>query len=251
MSAAEFYSHGTFPSTGAFGSSSAMRAELEAIETGFGKLPDLSGNGGKIVAINAGATALEAITTTGTGSGVRATSPTLVTPNIGVATGTSLTLSTTVLGTTGMKLAAVVNSTDKDANANTLDDYQEGTFTPVIEGSTSAGSGTYTTQIGDYTVIGNLCFFNITLVWTAHTGTGDMRITGLPFTTETGNRLYPVAGYYSNVTSPAGTIVVAAANPNSTRVDLFSNTVAGGAAANLNIDAAGTLYLTGHYLMNH
>jgi hypothetical protein len=83
MSASEFYSHGNFPANGAQGSSSAMRSELEAIENGLSaKMPDLSGNGSKIVAINSGASALEAITTTGTGSGVRATSPTLTSPTL-------------------------------------------------------------------------------------------------------------------------------------------------------------------------
>jgi hypothetical protein len=83
MAASEWYDHSTFPSTGAFGSSSAMRAELLRIENGISaKLPDLSGNGGEIIAVNAAATALEAITTTGTGSGVRATSPTIATPII-------------------------------------------------------------------------------------------------------------------------------------------------------------------------
>lgn len=90
MAGSEFYDHTTYPSQGAAGSSAAMRSELELVEAGFGKLPDLAGNGGKITAVNAGGTALEAITTTGTGSGVRATSPTLVTPVIGAANFTSV-----------------------------------------------------------------------------------------------------------------------------------------------------------------
>ena len=101
----QYYDHTTYPSQGAAGSSSAMRAELDLIEAGFGKLPTLTGNGGKITAVNSGGTAIEAITTTGTGSGVRATSPTLVTPALGtpasgVATNlTGLPLSTGVTGT--------------------------------------------------------------------------------------------------------------------------------------------------------
>lgn len=55
----EFYDHTTYPSTGASGSSSAMRAELNAIEAGFDKLPTMAGNGSKVVKINAGGTALE------------------------------------------------------------------------------------------------------------------------------------------------------------------------------------------------
>jgi hypothetical protein len=55
-----YYDHTSFPASGAAGSSAAMRAELDAIEAGFDKLPTLSGNGLKLVRVNAGGTALEA-----------------------------------------------------------------------------------------------------------------------------------------------------------------------------------------------
>jgi hypothetical protein len=67
------------------------------------------------------------------------------------------------------------------AAANALDDYEEGTWTPVMEGTSSAGTGTYTQQIGSYTKIGNRVMFNCRVAWSAHTGTGDMFISGLPF----------------------------------------------------------------------
>lgn len=69
MSAIEYYNHSTYPAQGAAGSSSAMRAELELVEAGFGKLPDLSGNGSKLVAINSGGTAMEAITSASVAQG--------------------------------------------------------------------------------------------------------------------------------------------------------------------------------------
>lgn len=103
--ASEYYTHGSYPATGAAGSSSGMRSELDAVDAGFTKLPTITGNGGKILAVNAGATALEAIITTGTGSGVRATSPTLVTPVIGAANFTSVgayAVTMTFTGTTGI-----------------------------------------------------------------------------------------------------------------------------------------------------
>lgn len=78
--AGEFYDHTSYPSQGAAGSSSAARAEFELIEAGFNKLPTLAGNGGKLTAVNAGGTAMEAVTTTGTGNAVRAISPALQTP---------------------------------------------------------------------------------------------------------------------------------------------------------------------------
>lgn len=43
MPGADYYDHGGYPSNGAPGSSSALRSELDLIETGFGKLPALAG----------------------------------------------------------------------------------------------------------------------------------------------------------------------------------------------------------------
>jgi len=67
-------------------------------------------------------------------------------------------------------------------SANKLDDYETGTFTPIIDPTGAAGSGTYTNQQGSYVKVGDVVHINIRLGWSAHTGTGGMRITGLPFT---------------------------------------------------------------------
>jgi hypothetical protein len=65
--------------------------------------------------------------------------------------------------------------------ANKLDDYEEGTWTPVYSGTTVAGTGTYTRQSGVYVKIGNLVFVSCTIGISAHTGSGSVEITGLPF----------------------------------------------------------------------
>ena len=69
------------------------------------------------------------------------------------------------------------------AAANALDDYEEGTWTPVYSGSTTAGSYSMTHLKGIYTKIGNLVTvsasaFNVTQ---SSAGAGDIRILGLPF----------------------------------------------------------------------
>ena len=66
-------------------------------------------------------------------------------------------------------------------NANTLDDYEEGTWTPQVQGASTGGSTTYTTQDGNYTKIGNLVFCDLYLEITAATGTGGFQVFGLPF----------------------------------------------------------------------
>ena len=70
--------------------------------------------------------------------------------------------------------------------ANALDDYEEGTWTPVYRGAGTAGTYTYGDQIGVYTKIGRsvhvtLRLTNITEVAAA---SGAIRISGLPFASD-------------------------------------------------------------------
>ena len=71
------------------------------------------------------------------------------------------------------------------AAANALDDYEEGSWTPVFRGSTTAGTYSYAVQNGYYTKIGRLVtvtcsLFNIDDAGGA--GAGNIEIAGLPFT---------------------------------------------------------------------
>jgi hypothetical protein len=66
---------------------------------------------------------------------------------------------------------------------NTLDDYEEGTFTPTLVGTTTNPTVTYLEQLGSYTKIGNVVHFRVRLVVSAATGgSGDLRVGSLPFT---------------------------------------------------------------------
>ena len=66
------------------------------------------------------------------------------------------------------------------ADVNTLDDYEEGTFTPAI--SAGAGSITESSATGSYTKIGNRVFYEVVLTITTN-GTGATSlIFTLPFT---------------------------------------------------------------------
>jgi hypothetical protein len=89
----DFYTVSGSPSTGSQGSSSVMRGEFTLIKAAFDKLAGLTGNSLKVVRVNSGESGFEAVSVTGTGSAVMNTSPTLVTPVLGVASGTSLALS--------------------------------------------------------------------------------------------------------------------------------------------------------------
>ena len=104
---ADYYTKTAVPATSAALSSAVVRAEFALIETACTKIAAYTGNGGKIVAINAGGTAQEAITTTGTGDGVRATSPSFTTSVISASTTLAVfnTVATTVNAFGGASVA--------------------------------------------------------------------------------------------------------------------------------------------------
>jgi len=78
------------------------------------------------------------------------------------------------------------------ADVNTLDDYEEGTFTPGISFSGGTTGITYGTQTGAYTKIGNRVIGDIYIVLTSKgSSNGNLLITGLPFTV--GNAYNPVS----------------------------------------------------------
>jgi hypothetical protein len=71
------------------------------------------------------------------------------------------------------------------SNANTLDDYEEGDWTPSFTFSiNNSASFSYTQQIGRYTKIGRLVtvFGYIAATVTKSNAIGDLQIAGLPFT---------------------------------------------------------------------
>ena len=70
-------------------------------------------------------------------------------------------------------------------SANKLDDYEEGTFTPVMTGV----SGWDQANNGYYTKIGNMVYFQILFSSNSGvTGTAGSTISGLPFSNELGER---------------------------------------------------------------
>ena len=124
------------------------------------------------------------------------------------------------------------------SDPNTLDDYEEGTWTPAIAGTTLAGAGTYSAQVGRYTKIGNTVTAHFNLTWSAHTGTGNMLISGLPFTSANVTNLNPAAvAYANNLTITGISVILVTANAATGTINSVNN----GTAAALAIDTAATL----------
>ncbi len=128
------------------------------------------------------------------------------------------------------------------SGANVLDDYEEGSWTPVLQGGTSTGSGTYSFQAGAYVKIGKMVMVTFNLAWSAHTGTGQMRIAGLPFTpTMDGVAALRLANItYTNA------IVQGVIGTTLTRIDLENP--ASNSNASLDMDTAGNIIGTAVYV---
>jgi hypothetical protein len=129
------------------------------------------------------------------------------------------------------------------SDANTLDWYEEGTFTPAAVGSVSAGAGTYAEQVGTFTRIGNRVMYEIRLTWTAHTGSGNASISGLPYAPAAFTFLY---GEWRDGSQYAPARVTVNAASTSTNAVQESDTFNFFANVSLVTGTAG-LYFTGQY----
>jgi hypothetical protein len=134
------------------------------------------------------------------------------------------------------------------SDANTLDDYEEGTWTPVVKGTSTVGTATYTTQNARYTKIGRMVFIEFYLVWNSGNGTGNIFIDGLPFTSSNSGTFPSLAiGYWDNIAITSGNVPMAYVNSSGTRIELIAMTAGGGVYASVSYDAAGALQLSGCY----
>ena len=81
----------------------------------------------------------------------------------------------------------VFGTTGGSVSSKTLDDYEEGTWTPEIyyQNATDQGNATNTTQTGYYTKIGRLVTLDFRLIW---------NITGSPVNDNIGVKNLPFAG---------------------------------------------------------
>lgn len=129
------------------------------------------------------------------------------------------------------------------SDPNTLADYEKGSFTPTIEGTTTSGVGTYSVQSGRYTKIDRLVQVEILLNWTAHTGTGSLRIAGLPFASLS-NAVASI--FNSNVALSANNVMVGFTN--GLIIAINQVPVGGGANTNVAMDTAGLIYVNVTYM---
>jgi len=115
------------------------------------------------------------------------------------------------------------SSSGAGITANTLDDYEEGTWTPSLGGNT-----TYNAQTGTYTKVGRMVVargnVNVATIGTGSTGI----VTGLPFTTPT---IFGVQVGYWGLTANNFVFIGGFSNA-STQIDFYTATAATGTLGN-------------------
>jgi hypothetical protein len=136
------------------------------------------------------------------------------------------------------------------AAANALDDYEEGTFTPTIEGTTLAGTASYT-RAAFYTKIGNRVFFHIRISWSGHTGTGNMIVAGLPFTSNStaNNQAAVTVGWIDALTLTASNVLACWISANTSQITINQYPAGGGSVTAVAMDTAAGLILSGYYIV--
>jgi len=136
------------------------------------------------------------------------------------------------------------------ANANTLDDYEEGTFTPAFSATGSTFS--YASQVGIYTKIGNRVYVDIRIDLNTSGNTlaaNPLSITGLPFTASASITNIKTSIYWS-VSTTNYVKMGATLTGGGTTLAVGGNTVASGSDPGPAINASAALSATGGSSMN-
>lgn len=166
---------------------------------------------------------------TGTGSNVLATTPTLTTPVLGVASATSINF-----------------------GGNTLSNYTEGVWTPVLTFATPGNlTVAYSAQQGTYTRIGRLIsvsYLIVTSTFTHTTASGNLKVTGLPFTN--GSFQFFGTCSYQGITKATTPVVYSRVVNNVAEVD-FPASGSGAGLSNVStadMPTGGTVILSGNIM---
>ena len=165
---------------------------------------------------------------------------TLATTGINSFTGdTTITSGDLIFATAAKGICLGVTS---NTDANTLDDYEEGTWTPAI---TSTG-GTYTAQNGSYTKIGRMvhlfCFVTGN-TFTYSASTDVFTITGVPFAEAGQGYIGQPGSFYgklhfnnSGSSSTTASIVTTVVSATSIQFSIMESQDAGGGNNRIKVD---------------
>lgn len=153
--------------------------------------------------------------------------------------------------TSAAALAEVFRANNNGLSTNAGTDYFQfstGSWTATIDTSNHDGTGTYTIQVARYVKIGKAVMFYANIAWSAHTGTGNMLVAGLPFTSDsTANLNWAISIWASSLTWAANTQLMGYVDNNATTIQLQYSS-SGAAASAIGIDTAAQIIISGVYM---
>jgi hypothetical protein len=183
-----------------------------------------------------GATSLTGILT---GNGTSAVTANAVTNHGVLIGGASNAASSLSVASTGTVLTGVTGSDPAFSATPTVTSITFGSgsalgnyvattsWTPTIIGSGTAGTASYSIQVGQYVRIGSLVYVMFSMAWTGGTGTGNLLVTGLP-----------VAPVSTANWRPAGTVQLGSSlAPPATTVDVQIVIAGDASASNIFVQA--------------
>ena len=113
-------------------------------------------------------------------------------------------------------------------DANTLDDYEEGTWTPTLSFNGSSTGITYGTQTAQYIKIGSTVFVNMYLYLSNKgTATGQAEINGFPFTAKAGIDFFIPLGVRGFINSGGNQVSLYSRGGNTTVFSMYQCNLTG------------------------
>ena len=133
------------------------------------------------------------------------------------------------------------------ANVNTLDDYEEGTWTPGISFGGGVVGITYSTQVAAYTKIGNHVSLGASIILSNKgSSTGGASLTGFPFPTQNTSLLFVTGTAQFSFAGAIGGAPYLIVVPNATVASInFFNTATGGGTATTDVNFSNTSQVLG------
>jgi hypothetical protein len=223
--------------TGKIANNAVETLKIKDANVTYAKIQNVSDTNKVLGRVSTGSGVVEEISTTGSGDVVRSTSPTLVSPALGAATGISLSVSgqltsTVAIGTPPL----VVTSTTPVANLNI-----GGNSATVTTNADLTGAITST---GNATSLGSFTSANLATALSDETGTGNVVLSASP--TFTGTPSAPTAAALTSTTQLATTEFVTTANATNANLSGMVTSVGNATTVVTNADLTGLITSIGN-----
>jgi len=147
-------------------------------------------------------------------------------------------------GSGGVSFDSNVSNYNMGSNINNgVGDIYSGTFTPSLIGTTTAGTCTYVSRAGSFTKVNDRVFIDCLIDYNTHTGTGNFRLTGLPFTSSAVEPQTPIFIEGINLVYTGQALLFVAGGQTYADFSQINN----GTVSSVAVDASATIRFQGSY----